>query len=50
MTPVKSLPRWLISMMPMPVPCQSSSSSRTCSRTAVGNTAGPAEKLKIRIV
>src|SRR6266852_4528971 len=33
-------------MTDMPVPCQSSSSSLACSRTACGRTAGPGLKLK----
>ena len=44
-----ALPRWLISITDMPVPCQSSSSSRACSRTSSGRTAGPGLKLKTRM-
>src|SRR6266850_1628770 len=33
-------------MTDMPVPCQSSNSSRACSRTSCGRTAGPGLKLK----
>ena len=43
-----SLPRCDISITDMPLPCQSSISSRACARTSCGNTAGPALKLKIR--
>src|ERR1700730_1365047 len=32
----------------MPQPCQSVSSSRTCSRTSTGSVAGPAAKLNTR--
>src|SRR5215467_5223949 len=42
--------RWLISITDMPLPRQSSSSSRTRSRTARGRAAGPALKLKTRLV
>ena len=49
-TSVKALLRWLISMMEQPVPLKSSSSSRTCSRTSRGNSEGPAEKLKQRLI
>src|SRR5690554_2964033 len=45
-----SFERWLISMIDMPVPCQSSSSARACSRTASGSAAGPAQKLKARVM
>jgi len=42
---MNSLPRWLISMTLMPLPCQSSISAAACCSTASGITAGPAEKL-----
>src|SRR4051794_37693913 len=45
---MNSLPRWLISITHMPVPCQSSISSPARERTSAGNIAGPALKLKIR--
>src|SRR3974377_1570558 len=45
---MKALPRWLTSMTEVPLPCQSSSSSRTCSRTSTGSVAGPAAKLNTR--
>ena len=48
MTAVNSLPRWLISITPQPAPCQSSSSSLTCSSTSAGKTAGPAAKFQTR--
>src|SRR5580700_6033211 len=47
-TSTKGLLRWLISMTDVPPPCQSSNSSRACSRTSSGSTAGPGEKLKTR--
>src|SRR6516225_9163177 len=47
-TAVKALPRWLTSMTEVPLPCQSSSSSRTCSSTSTGSVAGPAAKLNTR--
>src|SRR5687767_704234 len=37
-------------MTDMPVPRQSSSSSRACSNTSSGITAGPALKLKTRVI
>src|SRR5215471_16792316 len=39
--------RWLISITDMPTPGSDSISSRACSRTGTGITAGPALKLKI---
>ena len=45
---MNSLPRWLISITHMPVPCQSSISSPARASTSSGSTAGPALKLKIR--
>src|ERR1043165_5771472 len=45
---MNSLPRWLISITPMPEPCQSSISSPARDRTSAGSIAGPALKLKIR--
>src|SRR5215469_4866968 len=45
---MKALPRWLTSMTELPLPCQSSSSSRTCSRTSTGSVAGPEAKLYTR--
>src|SRR6185369_11372877 len=45
---MNSFPRWLISITPMPVPCQSSISSPARDRTSAGSIAGPALKLKIR--
>src|SRR5439155_1537921 len=46
--PTNSLPRWLISITHMPVPCQSSISSPARASTSSGSTAGPALKLKMR--
>jgi hypothetical protein len=46
--PMKSFPRWLISITDMPLPCQSSISCAACSRTGSGNVAGPAPKLNMR--
>jgi len=40
-----SLPRWLISITLMPLPCQSSISEAARCSTASGMAAGPAEKL-----
>src|SRR6202011_5643595 len=37
-------------MTDMPLRCQSSSSPCACSSTSSGNTAGPGEKLKMRIL
>src|SRR5262249_40933341 len=48
--PMNSLPRWLISITDMPEPCQSSISSAACSSTSSGSTAGPALKLKPRLL
>src|SRR5690606_1487148 len=45
---MNSLPRWLISMTDMPVPCQSRSSSAARASTSAGSIAGPALKLKMR--
>src|SRR5690349_18847208 len=45
---MNSLPRWLISITHMPVPCQSSISSPARASTSSGSTAGPALKLKMR--
>jgi hypothetical protein len=42
---MNSLPRWLISITPMPLPCQSSISAAACCSTSSGMAAGPAEKL-----
>src|SRR5262245_44090414 len=47
---MNSLPRWLISITDMPDPCQSSISAAACSRTCSGRTAGPALKLKTRLL
>src|SRR5215467_14015689 len=48
--PMNSLPRWLISITDMPEPCQSSISAAACSSTSSGRTAGPALKLKTRLL
>src|SRR5579863_6692043 len=45
---MNGLLRWLTSMTEAPQPCQSSSSSRTCSSTGSGSVAGPAAKLNTR--
>ena len=45
---MNSRPRWLISMTPMPLPCQSSISAAACRSTSSGIAAGPAEKLNGR--
>src|SRR2546423_13684043 len=42
--------RWLISSTDMPTPGRASSSCCACSSTSSGSTAGPAEKLKRRVV
>src|SRR3954463_16460231 len=47
---MNSLPRWLISVTDMPVPCQSSISSAARRRTGSGRTAGPGLKLKGRVM
>src|SRR4030095_4758404 len=47
--PMNSLPRWLISITDMPLPCQSSISAAACCSTGAGSTAGPALKLKTRM-
>src|SRR5437660_5984833 len=46
---MNSLPRWLISITDMPLPCQSSISAAACCRTTSGSTAGPALKLTTRM-
>jgi len=46
---MNSLPRWLISITDMPLPCQSSISPAAMRSTSSGRTAGPALKLKIRM-
>ena len=48
--PMNSLPRWLISMTPMPLPFQLLISSAACSKTSSGITAGPAEKFQGRVM
>src|SRR5207244_2220385 len=45
-----SLPRWLISITDMPDPCQSSISSAAWRSTGSGRAAGPALKLKTRVM
>src|SRR5688572_30205088 len=45
---MNSLPRWLISITDMPLPCQSSISCAARCRTGSGKTAGPALKLNTR--
>src|SRR5690349_5294315 len=45
---MNSLPRWLISITLMPLPCQSTISSAAWRSTASGSMAGPAEKLNAR--
>src|SRR5262252_3994512 len=47
--PMNSLPRWLISITDMPLPCQSSISAAAVRNTGSGRTAGPGLKLKTRI-
>src|SRR3954463_5621403 len=42
--------RWLISRIDMPTPGSDSRSRCACSSTSTGRTAGPAEKLKMRVV
>ncbi len=42
--------RWLISITDMPTPGSDTRSRCACSRTGSGSAAGPAEKLKIRVV
>ena len=42
--------RWLISRIDMPTPGSESRSRCACSSTSTGSTAGPAEKLKMRVV
>src|SRR5207249_3762563 len=46
---MNSLPRWLISITDMPLPCQSSISAAAFCNTGSGSTAGPALKLKTRM-
>src|SRR6185369_5034384 len=46
----KAFERWLISITDMPTPGSDNISSRACSKTGTGITAGPALKLKIRSV
>mmetsp|Transcript_36616 Transcript_36616/g.89025 ORF Transcript_36616/g.89025 Transcript_36616/m.89025 type:complete len:332 (+) Transcript_36616:107-1102(+) len=45
---MNSLPRWLISITLMPLPCQSNISAATWCSTGSGRVAGPAEKLNGR--
>src|SRR6185312_4687820 len=45
---MNALLRWLISITDVPLPRQSVSSSRACSRTSSGSAAGPAAKLNTR--
>ena len=47
---MNSLPRWLISITDMPEPCQSSISSAAWRSTGSGSAAGPALKLKTRVM
>ena len=47
---MNSLPRWLISITDMPLPCQSSISSAHRRSTGSGRTAGPGLKLKGRVM
>src|SRR3954452_7681946 len=42
--------RWLISRIDMPTPGSDSRSRCACSSTSTGRIAGPAEKLKMRVV
>jgi hypothetical protein len=42
--------RWLISITDIPTPGSDTRSRCASSRTGMGRTAGPAEKLKIRVV
>src|SRR5215467_10092722 len=46
---MNSLPRWLISMTDMPLPCQSSISAAAFRNTGSGRAAGPGLKLKTLI-
>src|SRR3954451_4394991 len=46
----KGFERWLISRIDMPTPGSETRSRCACSRTSSGRIAGPAEKLKIRVV
>src|SRR6478735_7515824 len=45
-----TLPRWLCSMMPMPLPATFQMASCAFRRTGSGSAAGPALKLKMRSV
>src|SRR6516164_6717602 len=47
---MNSLPRWLISITDIPLPRQSSISSAACRKTGSGSVAGPALKLKTRVI
>src|SRR6185312_5620889 len=47
-TATNALLRWLTSITDMPLPRQSVSSARACSRTSSGSAAGPAAKLNTR--
>src|SRR5512147_2263093 len=47
---MNSGPRWLISITDMPLPRQSSISSAACRSTLSGSAAGPALKLKARVI
>jgi hypothetical protein len=47
---MNSLPRWLISITLMPLPCQSSISAAAWRSTGSGRAAGPALKLKTRVM
>ncbi|CFP63528.1 Uncharacterised protein [Bordetella pertussis] len=44
------MPRWLISITDMPLPCQSSISAAACCSTASGKAEGPAEKFQGRAI
>src|SRR5512143_488731 len=44
----KTLPRWLSSMTPMPLPATFQRSCCACLRTGSGSTPGPAPRLKMR--
>ena len=43
---MNALPRWLTSITDMPLPFQSSSSSRACSSTSVGSAAGTGREIE----
>src|SRR3990167_10550473 len=47
---MNSLPRWLISITDMPLPCQSSISSAALRSTGSGRVEGPGLKLKARVM